>query len=69
MSTRGGLGRYVGRMVRTTEHIPSDKRGHTIPAGTLLVVRKVVGEQHLDLDWPDGTLAATQVHYGKLATA
>ena len=58
---------YLDKMVVTKEKIPADKRGHYVPAGSLLYVYKVYG-QHMDLAWPEGGRAATQVHYSKLKT-
>lgn len=63
------LQHYVGRRVLTKESIPADRRGRWIPVGAMLFVSRLVGEQHFDLNWPDGKLAAKQVHYSKLKTA
>jgi hypothetical protein len=62
------LEKYVGTYVITKEPIPSDRRGESIPEGTTLLVRRMIGDQHFDLEWLDGKLAANQVHFTKLKT-
>jgi len=62
------LRHYVGRRVIVKESFPADKRGRSIPVGAMLFVSRMVGTQHFDLNWPDGKLAARQVHFSKLQT-
>ena len=62
------LERYVGTFVILKVDVPADKRGEVIPSGTRLVVTKLVGEQHFDLEFPGGRRAASQVHFSKLKT-
>lgn len=63
------LKRFVGKRVTTKVLLPADERGRTIPAGTDLLVLELVGDQHVNLVWPDGRRAANQVHYTKLMTS
>ena len=62
------LEKYVFTHMVTKEQIPSDRRGETIPAGTTLFVKEIVGEQHFNLTWAGlgGKRAANQIHYTKL---
>ena len=59
---------HTNRLVRPKKRVPADNRGHWLEAGTVLRVSRTYG-QHLDLDWPEGGPAASQVHYSKLVTA
>lgn len=62
------LEQFVGRHVTTKVSLHSDQRGMYIPAGTVLLIQEMVGNQHFNLVWPasDGRLAANQVHYKKV---
>lgn len=65
--------RYVGTTVITKVDIPSDRRGFSIPAGTRLVLSKLVGTKHCNLQFPTkacrpGGRAANQVPLSKLMT-
>jgi hypothetical protein len=63
-----GLERFVGKLVKTKESIPSDRRGAMISAGVTLFVQEMVGNQHFNLAWLNGKRAANQIHYSKLVT-
>ena len=54
----------VGMVVQLRQCILADKRGHWIPCGTALEIVKVVGPQHVHLNYPhNDRRAATQVHH------
>lgn len=57
---------YVGEYVTTKVNIPSDERGREIKAGTSnLLVLRAYGS-FVDLVWPGGKRAASQIHIDKL---
>lgn len=62
------LARYLGTLVVLKEDVPADKRGKFVRKGTVLRAVKLVGKEHFNLNWCEGGIAASQVHYTKLKT-
>ncbi len=60
------LNRYVGEYVCLKVRVPADKRGTWLEAGTNNLLVIAVHDQHMDLVFPGGRRAASQVHYKKL---